>query len=49
MERPFTEDDGKKLWEYWQGHYFEKKFSIAQIAHIWYGKPVTDDQTLQEF
>lgn len=48
MERPFTEDDEKKLWEYWQEHYSEKKLSIAQIAYIWYGKTVTDDGILQD-
>lgn len=38
MDREFTEEDEKRLWDYWQEHYCGRAFSIAQIAHIWYGK-----------
>lgn len=47
MERPFTEEDGKRLWEYWQEHYSGKIFSVSQIAQIWYGRPGTEEGILQ--
>lgn len=40
MARPFTREDEKHLWEYWQEHYPGKAFSISQIAFIWYGRSV---------
>lgn len=48
MQRDFTKEDEKLLWDFWQEHYPGKAFSIPQIAQIWYGKPVngracTDD------
>ncbi|MCI9440484.1 MAG: MBL fold metallo-hydrolase [Ruminococcus sp.] len=48
MKKEFTENDEKRLWEYWQEHYFGKAFSVSQIAHIWYGKSITDDALLQK-
>lgn len=48
MKKEFTENEEKLLWEYWQEHYFGKSFSISQIAHIWYGKTITDDALLQK-
>ena len=48
MKKEFTRNDEKLLWEYWQEHYFGKIFSISQIAHIWYGKSITDDSLLQK-
>ncbi len=47
MIRSFTPEDEKKLWSYWQEHYFGKAFSLAQIAYIWYGKPETEEETLK--
>jgi len=47
MERDFTPADGKLLWDCWQAHYPGKCFSISQIAHIWYGRPVSEQDTLQ--
>jgi len=52
MSRPFTANDEKRLWDYWQEHYSGKTFSIPQIAHIWYGKsaayqtPEISDETI---
>lgn len=48
MGRPFTAEDEKRLWDYWQEHYFGKIFSVSQIAQIWYGRPVTDGDILQD-
>lgn len=45
--QPYTPNDGKLLWDYWQEHYPEKHFSISQLAYIWYGKPISDDNVLQ--
>lgn len=42
MNRDFSPDDEKLLWDYWQEHYPGKAFSLAQIAHIWYGSPVQE-------
>lgn len=47
MERPFTESDSKRLWDFWQKRCPGKLFSVAQIAYLWYGKSVTEEQTLQ--
>ena len=46
-KHPYTPADEKLLWEYWQEHYPGKHFSISQLAHIWYGKEISDDDTLQ--
>ena len=43
MKRPFTREDEKRLWEYWQEHYCGKAFSVPQIAQIWYGKSVDEN------
>ncbi len=42
MNRAFSSADEKLLWDYWQAHYPGKAFSLAQIAHIWYGRPVQE-------
>jgi len=47
MEKEFTAEDAKRLWDYWQEHYQGKIFPVSQIAQIWYGRAVTDDQILQ--
>lgn len=47
QNRKYTIDDEKLLWECWREHYQEKHFSVSQIAYIWYGKPVTDEDVLQ--
>lgn len=44
MNQPFTREDEKRLWDYWQEHYPGKIFSVSQIAHIWYGRAVTDEE-----
>ncbi len=43
----FTADDVKSLWNYWQEHYFGKRFSMSQIAFIWHGKQTNDENILQ--
>lgn len=49
MNRAFSSDDEKLLWDYWQEHYPGKTFSLAQIAHIWYGSPVQElPENMQE-
>ena len=45
---PFTADDGKLLWDYWQDHYPGKHFPVSQIAYIWYGRRITEEPVLQE-
>lgn len=45
--QPYAPADERLLWEYWQEHYPEKHFSISQLAHIWYGKAVSDEDILQ--
>lgn len=37
MQRPYTKEDEKLLWDFWQAHYPGKAFSVPQIAYIWYG------------
>lgn len=44
---PYLPKDEKLLWEYWREHYPEKHFSISQLAHIWYGKVISDENILQ--
>lgn len=43
----YTPADQKLLWKYWREHYPEKHFTTSQIAHIWYGRAVSDDTILQ--
>lgn len=43
----YTSADAKLLWEYWQEHYPGKPFAVSQIAHIWYGRAISDDTILQ--
>lgn len=38
MNREFTPEDEKALWDYWQEHYLGKAFPVSQIAWIWYGR-----------
>ena len=40
MQRAFTKEDEKTLWDFWQAHYPGKAFSVPQIAQIWYGEPM---------
>lgn len=47
MKREYTAGDEKLFWEYWQTHYSGMLFSIAQLAYIWYGRDVTDNDILQ--
>ncbi len=47
INREFTRDDEKLLWECWQAYYAGKSLSISQIAHIWHGKPVVDERVHQ--
>lgn len=49
MNRPFTSQDEKLLWNYWQEHYNGKALSVSQIALIWYGSEKRfDESVLQE-
>lgn len=48
-KRPFTTEDEKELWNYWQEYYQGKALSISQIASIWYGKPEKPKETLFDF
>lgn len=44
---PFTKENEKQLWDYWQEYYPGKAFSVSQIAYIWYGKSILpSDSTL---
>ena len=45
--QPYTPQDEKLLWEYWQEHYPEKHFSLSQLAYIWHGKAISDENLLQ--
>ena len=47
MQKEFTAEGAKRLWDYWREHYQGKIFPVSQIAQIWYGRAVTDDQILQ--
>ncbi len=47
MHRPFTTQDEKLLWDYWQEHYSGKALSISQIARVWYGSEKNDGSVLQ--
>lgn len=47
MQRAFTKEDEKQLWDYWQEHYPGKAFSVPQVARIWYGKQQTDTDVIQ--
>lgn len=38
MDRLFTREDEKLLWDFWQKYYPGKTFSLSQIAYLWYGK-----------
>ncbi len=46
----FTAESAKLLWDYWQQHYAGKRFSISQIAYIWYGRQAeeSDLQAMQD-
>lgn len=45
---PLSEENEKLLFNYWQEHYPGKRFSVAQIAFIWYGKRTEDETILKE-
>lgn len=47
-QEAFRAEDGKELWEYWREHYFGKRLTVSQIAHIWHGIPVTEEPPLKE-
>ena len=47
-QTPFTQKDEKLLWNYWREHFPGKSFGVAQIAHIWYGKPVAEENILAD-
>ena len=47
MKREYAAGDEKLFWEYWQTHYSGMHFSIAQLAYIWYGRDVPDNDVLQ--
>ena len=47
MQRPFTKEDEKLLWDFWQAHYPGKVFSIPQIVQIWHGKAQDDKEVWQ--
>ncbi len=47
MKRDYAAGDEKLFWEYWQEHYSGMHFSIAQLAYIWYGRDVSDNDVLQ--
>lgn len=43
----YTPADDKLLWEYWREHYPDRHFAVSQLAHIWYGREITQDLVLQ--
>jgi len=43
----YTQEGEKLLWECWREHYPGRSFSLSQLAHIWYGRAITDGGTLQ--
>ena len=47
-ERPFTKTDEKELWDFWQSAYRGKALPVSQAAWIWYGRPVEDENVLQD-
>lgn len=47
MQTALTTENAKRLWDYWTEHYNGKAFSVSQVAQIWYGREVLDDDTLQ--
>lgn len=44
---PFTAEDAKLLWTYWQDNYSGRKFPVSQLAIIWYGQQ-QEEVVLQE-
>ena len=45
-QTPFSQKDEILLWNYWREHFPGRTFGVAQLAHIWYGKPVTEEDIL---
>lgn len=44
--KPFSPEDAKLLWDYWQEHYPGKFFPVSLIAMIWYGKRTEEEALL---
>lgn len=42
----YTPADEKFFWEYLREHYPERHFSVSDLAYIWYGKPVSEEDVL---
>lgn len=47
MQRAFTKEDEKLLWDFWQAHYPGKRFSVPQIVQIWHGKEKDQKESWQ--
>ena len=43
------ESFGKEFYDYLQTHYTGNKFTVHDMAFIWYGKDITDEETLVSF
>ena len=43
------ESFGKEFYEYLQTHYTGNKFTVHDMAFIWYGKDITDEEALVSF
>lgn len=43
-----TSENEKQLWDCWRSHYSGRRFPVSLIAWIWYGRPITDEDVLQE-
>lgn len=43
---PISAENEKMLWDYWQEHYQGKRFPVMQVAFIWYGKRIEDEEIL---
>lgn len=42
----YTSADEKLFWEYLREHYPERHFSVSDLAYIWFGKPVSEEDVL---
>lgn len=47
-EQKLTPENEKEFWNYVREHYPMKSFTVSQLAFIWYGKEITDEEILQE-
>ncbi len=43
-----TADGQCELWKYCREHYTDKKFTLYQLAFVWYGRHITDEDELQK-